>query len=441
MQTISPEYKELISRYHADKEAWGSGSHRHAGLVADLAEEGDTILDYGCGKGNLKRNLPGFVVNEYDPGIPGKDAKPEPADVVVCTDVLEHIEPEFIDKVIGEIYSLTRKVAYITIAMRPARAVLPDGRNAHLIVEDWDWWREKLAKYFVFDQVIVLGMEDGKMNGEAQVVVRPIRELKQIPGKGAIPDEIRNEQMAACLKRGLPRLQLSGESNGKVAILACYGPSLKYTLPKLKMLTAEKDADVFTVSGAHDFLISNGIVPYAHCDIDGREHKAQLMNNPHRDVKYWMASVCHPTYFDKLEGYDVSIFHILNTQETEKWVNENDPGSWLLAGGVTVGNRMLGLLYHMGYREVHVFGMDCSKDHEGNRHAGHHTGKPQRDMRVLCGNVWFDTTAQMVNAARDMLELISELKGIDYDVTFYGDGLLQKMISEATGISGHDIAA
>jgi 2-polyprenyl-3-methyl-5-hydroxy-6-metoxy-1,4-benzoquinol methylase len=76
--------------------------------------------------------------------VPGRDVLPKPSDVVVCTDVLEHIEPEKLDAVLDHILRLTGYFAHLVISTRPANAVLPDGRNAHLIVETPDWWLEKI---------------------------------------------------------------------------------------------------------------------------------------------------------------------------------------------------------------------------------------------------------------------------------------------------------
>lgn len=430
MRLISDEYRELNKQLHHDRADYGTSGAKWALAINDLLEEGDTVLDYGCGKGTLKQFVDADV-REYDPAIPGKEEEPENASVVVCTDVLEHIEPDLIDKVISHIYSKTERMVFLVIATRLAKKTLADGRNAHLIVENRDWWLAKLDKFF--STVTISGDER-----EFVFVGRPIRELKPIIGKGAIPDDVRNEQVRQCLARGLKRLELPEvtESNGKVAVLVCYGPSLKYKIEQIRMLQ-RGGADIITCSGAHDFLIANGIVPTYHSDIDGRAHKADLLT-PHKDVKYWMATVCHPTYFDKLDGHDVSIFHIYNTEESAKWVEENDPGSWLLTGGVTIGNRLLGLLYYMGYRTTHVIGMDCSFGLEGERHAGRHTGKEQKRMKVRCGDIWFETTPQMVTAARDIIEMLGVLNPIGYDVTFHGNGLLQAMIAQATGLTGNE---
>lgn len=112
----------------------------------------ETILDYGCGKGELKGQLTTeyrrLMVREYDPGVPGKQTSPEPAELVFCIDVLEHIEPEYLDNVLKHIRSLTTRAAFFTIATREARKTLPDGRNSHLILKSAREWEDLLSSYF-----------------------------------------------------------------------------------------------------------------------------------------------------------------------------------------------------------------------------------------------------------------------------------------------------
>jgi 2-polyprenyl-3-methyl-5-hydroxy-6-metoxy-1,4-benzoquinol methylase len=112
-----------------------------------------TILDYGCGKGTLKPAMakiaPELTVLEYDPAIEGKDALPtEPVDFVACLDVMEHIELEYLEGVLSTIRGLNPKRILMVIATRPAIKTLPDGRNAHLIVQPAAWWLNRLEPYF-----------------------------------------------------------------------------------------------------------------------------------------------------------------------------------------------------------------------------------------------------------------------------------------------------
>jgi hypothetical protein len=150
---ISETYRALNAQMHRDKPLYGTSGSVHAETVADLARRYDigSILDYGCGKGTLKHALPedlAPLVREYDPAIPGKDGWPAAADLVVCGDVMEHVEPDCLQAVIGHLYGLTRTLFYAEIATCPAVKTLPDGRNAHLIVEPMEWWMKKLQPPF-----------------------------------------------------------------------------------------------------------------------------------------------------------------------------------------------------------------------------------------------------------------------------------------------------
>lgn len=147
---ITPGYVRANAALHDKHASYGAFGARWADRVRALLARtgGASVLDYGCGKGTLGRALEGVDVRDYDPGVPGKDALPEPADVVVCTDVLEHIEPDCVDDVIAHLGGLTRRAAFLNVSTRRAAKTLADGRNAHLIVEPSEWWRERIGRRF-----------------------------------------------------------------------------------------------------------------------------------------------------------------------------------------------------------------------------------------------------------------------------------------------------
>lgn len=157
---ISEEYRALNAQLHRDNLAYGVGGGRHAPIVLKLAEstKANSVLDYGCGKGGLAKAMP-YGICEYDPAIPGKQESPKPADLVVCTDVLEHIEPERLRFVLDDLRRVTRKVGYFVIHMGPAQKTLADGRNAHLLQRDRSWWTQKLKKFFLVGKVLEQGAE------------------------------------------------------------------------------------------------------------------------------------------------------------------------------------------------------------------------------------------------------------------------------------------
>lgn len=146
---ISDEYRKLNEEMHATKPSFGISGEKYAAQVGALAMSMQTqdILDYGCGKSTLANNLP-FKIKQYDPAVPKYSALPEPADLVVCTDVMEHIEPEFLGEVLGHLKSLVKRRGFFIIATRPAQKHLSDGRNAHLTVENARWWLNALWDHF-----------------------------------------------------------------------------------------------------------------------------------------------------------------------------------------------------------------------------------------------------------------------------------------------------
>lgn len=162
---ITDEYKEMNQKMHREKKLYGSYGNRWTEHVLRLAVDVGTedVLDYGCGKGTLAANMP-FDIKQYDPGIPKYEKLPEAADIVVCTDVLEHIEPNCIESVFNHLYLLTKKVIFLVIHNGAAGKHLPDGRNAHLIQKDESYWLGGLflPRFMLRHFIANIGADHGK---------------------------------------------------------------------------------------------------------------------------------------------------------------------------------------------------------------------------------------------------------------------------------------
>ena len=150
---FSLDYKQLQQQFHEECATYGT-SGTAARIVKSLSEQiGGTVLDYGCGKQALKKALPDVEIVGYDPFIPGLDKEPEAADIVVCADVMEHVEVEYVRGVLDHIQSLTKKVAVFIIQCAPAQKTLPDGRNAHITLMPHDWWFKRVKERFLPSEV------------------------------------------------------------------------------------------------------------------------------------------------------------------------------------------------------------------------------------------------------------------------------------------------
>jgi hypothetical protein len=155
LQLISPRISNdyLLQQQHLHHTTrYGTASIKYAKLVTEIINKLEIthLLDYGCGSMmNLGKHIkPNHQIKyqAYDPCVPELAEDPAPAQMVCCIDVLEHIEPDYLDNVLDHIASLTEAVAFITVHCGPASKVLPDGRNAHLIQEPMEWWLPKLLK-------------------------------------------------------------------------------------------------------------------------------------------------------------------------------------------------------------------------------------------------------------------------------------------------------
>lgn len=160
---ISNEYRELNRKLHQDNERYGTSGKIWRDAARQLSEYGRlAILDYGCGRCTLAQSLgPAYRVTNYDPCIEGLDTPPEPHDVVVCGDVMEHIEPDFVMNVLKDIRRLTLKRAFFTICLVPARKTLADGRNAHLSLHPHDAW-VKMLEYAGFEVTETSTVDEGR---------------------------------------------------------------------------------------------------------------------------------------------------------------------------------------------------------------------------------------------------------------------------------------
>jgi hypothetical protein len=123
----------------------------YAGFISNIIKkyQPEGLLDFGAGKQALKQALgirDGYFA--YDPAIPEISATPAPQDMVVCTDVLEHVELEHVSSVLKDLERVTKKVGFFVIHTGPAMHHLPDGRNAHITQQKASWWLAHLIKHF-----------------------------------------------------------------------------------------------------------------------------------------------------------------------------------------------------------------------------------------------------------------------------------------------------
>ena len=157
--TIPPAYQAaLVFSRENSKDKWGNTGGKYAGdSVLKLLQEHpeiQTILDYGCGEGTLKTWIEDKGITDkkwtlYDPGTPKfKKAPTGKFDLVITTDVLEHVEEIMLNKVVDHLHKLTGKFLYSEIACYLSGRTFAGGhyigQDFHINLKVPDMWVKRL---------------------------------------------------------------------------------------------------------------------------------------------------------------------------------------------------------------------------------------------------------------------------------------------------------
>lgn len=248
-------------------------------------------------------------------------------------------------------------------------------------------------------------------------------DINNLPKVGyCISETLRDEQIKINLTKVKSRVIPIDETTDEPIAIVCFGPSLNKTWKQLK-----KFKKIMTCSGAHKFLLEKGIVPTYHCDLEPREHKIKLIGEPQKETEYLIASTVHPKYLDALSGFNVKLWHIFATSEEGQRVLPR--GEWAITGGSSIGLRCMTLARFLGYKNLHIFGMDGSFGESGT-HTTEHPNAPKDSYDLEYKGVTYKTTPSMAFCANETWKELDNM----FDVTakFYGEGLVQSMAKDYT---------
>lgn len=157
MDLLTPAYKAQLVQKHQTS-PWGGAGWTWipdiARLIVRHKLKQPTVLEYGSGRRTFEQAMrwamPHVQITEYDPGVPSIDTVPTGKfDLVLCTDVMEHVEEQFVVPTLQRLYDYTRYTTVFNIACTPSKSLLPNGQNAHVTVKPPAWWRERIERLWL----------------------------------------------------------------------------------------------------------------------------------------------------------------------------------------------------------------------------------------------------------------------------------------------------
>jgi len=231
----------------------------------------------------------------------------------------------------------------------------------------------------------------------------------------------------AALASGFPILQEAGKIRMQPICLVGASPNLGNHLHELARRKAA-GAHVMAIKGAHDYLISKGIIPDSAVAADAQADRARIFRDKREGTTYFLATQMHPDTWDYMRGSNVILWHprIDKHQDTSpEW-----KGVKKVYGGNTTGLRAISLAWILGYRIVTLFGFEsCVRDH-GKRYKVTGEGTPDYDppFPVNYAGRWFMSNASLAQQCVDLMPTLQMCPGIKLDTV--GDGALPWVLSQ-----------
>lgn len=260
----------------------------------------------------------------------------------------------------------------------------------------------------------------------------------QIKTRNSIPNEDlqRNVDYACQMMKKHSILEVQAcELHERWAYLIGGAASYKKEKNLKQLRTAKENGGVvFSSKTAHDYLIDQGIVPWACLLLDPRPHVASKFT-PHKDVLYFVASQCHPSVYDALiaAGVRMQVYHAEVAAGERDVIKKHFPNANMIAGGSTSQSRGITVLMHMGFFKFKLFGLDSSYPTMPEKVHGINQEKKAMEIEVTSketgekiGNRKFITDPELIAQINDMEHILKIFKHLKLDCQ--SEGLMAAML-------------
>ena len=230
-------------------------------------------------------------------------------------------------------------------------------------------------------------------------------------------EEISANIESALQRDYIPFNALIGTKSGAVAIVGS-GPSLKKNWRKLKRFKG----DIIACNSACKFLLEKGITPqYMMCFYADRLMLAFMQSHP--EITYLLASRCPPEAFDLVKDHKIVCWHAAGDDRLEELLVKYNREEPMVLGGSAAVTRTLYVAITMGYKTVHMYGVDSSYIGMDTHITQSRT--EERRLPVRVNDKVFITAPWMSQQAEDFKILVPLMQKINNtEIVVHGTGLI-----------------
>jgi hypothetical protein len=222
------------------------------------------------------------------------------------------------------------------------------------------------------------------------------------------------------------------EFKTRKALLVAGGPSAGDHVENIRRDVAA-GWELWTVNGAHDWIISHGMTPNYCTMMDGFDVSGKFIQNPHPDCTYYAASQAYPGLVRRIrdQGANVVLWHAALDAEAHALMGE---GATITAHANTVGLHSLQMMCLVGVRQARLYGMDSSHRPNADHAYDNSHQIPAEELEFYYQDVPYRSTGTFAAQAVMFHKMYPKFFHAGLRIEVVGDGLLPAMWRNARDV-------
>lgn len=205
----------------------------------------------------------------------------------------------------------------------------------------------------------------------------------------------------------------------RVGLIVGGGPSLLDSIGDIKN-RVKNGHIIFALNGAAKVLAEHGITSHYQVILDAKPENINFVSDD--VITYLLASQVNPLLMDTLKPF--SIVWNASIPGMRDFLPKERKNDVLIGGGTTVLTRCMALTHVLGFRSLHLFGVDSS--FRGTEHHAYPQKQNINDKpsRVTVDGQDFMSCPWMIAQVDEFQTVAAQLANQGSTITVHGDGLL-----------------